>query len=230
MRLILCCFSFLFVQCHSQKNFMGTTLILKKDQTAEIKEISASFKLQSCGRKYLMIDGKSAGERAYCNLIATYKGKQLYFDSEQPLFFEIYQAVVTGINPWGVEERGIPANGCKVEVKISPAISFLQQYHWDVDSIVNEQKFTLPETFTGIPWYHYAAATKQINFNLETLHGKTVQLQKLQLKEKGKRSGKNFWAHIVIIDGKAITGWLSASVVAPGIAPLNMEKSKLSNW
>ena len=204
---------------------MDTTFILEKSKPVKVEEIDASFNLQTCGRIYL-----PSGERTYCGINVTCKNTQFYLDNKQPLFWEIYQASVIAINPWGTESYGLPAGSCKVEVRISPAVNFVRQYNWEVETIVNEQSFSFPETFTGIPWLHYAAATKQINFDLETLHGKTVRLQKIKLKEKGKRSGENVSAHIVIIDGKAITGWLSSPVLAPGIAPLNMEKSKLTNW
>ncbi len=229
MRLILCCFSILAMQCHSQTTFMGTTLILKKGELVKVKEIDGSFTLQNCGRKSVFTNGKQM-ERSYCNLTVIYNGEHLYLDNSKPIFLGIYQVRITGINPWNREEYGIPANGCKLEISISPAVNFLQQYEWTTEIIVNEQPFSFPKTFTGLPWIHYAAATKQINFDLETLHSKTVQLQKVKLKEKGKRSGESSFAHIVVIDDKAITGWLSSPVFTPGIAPLNMGKSKLANW
>ncbi|MES2776229.1 MAG: DUF4830 domain-containing protein [Bacteroidota bacterium] len=221
----------LAMQCQSQKPLMGTTVILTKGETAEIKELDASFTLQGCGRESFFSDGKHEGEMAYCDIKGLCKGQPFQLSTHNnPVFLGTYQAKIAGINPWGREEKGLPAGACKIEISISPAVGFLQKYQWAVAQIVDEQPFYIPDTLTGIPLYHYSYATSKIGFSLESLHGQTVQLQKLQLEEKGRRSGRNVFAHIVIVDDRAITGWLSSTSMAPGIGALNMDKSGLNNW
>ncbi|MEO7309041.1 MAG: DUF4830 domain-containing protein [Chitinophagaceae bacterium] len=210
---------------------MDTTITLTREKKVFIRQLDAEFTLISSGRKSYFQDGRQAGEMAYCEINVVYKGQKLIiYSNNEPLFLDSIQVSIIEINPWGAEEKGLPAGACKLKIAVSPAIAFLRKYNWTADTILNQTPLELPEILTGLPWYHYNIASTQIGIPLDSLRGKYGELQTIRLREKGPLSGQNLFAHIVIIDDKAVTGWLSAAEAAPGIGPLNMDQQQLKNW
>ena len=124
------------------------------------------------------------------------------------------------MNPWGVAAKDVPAGGCKLEITIAPAAAFAAKYGWHAVSFVNEHDFVVPEILTGLPWAMYDNASLRIGFSLASVKGQPLTIQKLMLQETDPRSNANLFAHIVLKDGVALTGWISTPTGVSGVRGL----------
>lgn len=218
--------------CSSQpKEFTEKKSVIASGKTVRIKELGISITNKGCGRKWIAENGKPESEIPYCELIIKHGDSSLFTSAAfAPLYIGEAQVRMDKINPWGREEDSVPAGGCRVVVRRSPAFVLLEKYGWSPEKMLGETQLQFPDTFKGLPFVPYASATQAIGFDINSLAGQILPVLKIQLKEKGKRSGTNIWAHIVMDDGEATTGWLSSQVSTPGLAPLNISKDKLGNW
>jgi hypothetical protein len=218
-----------FASCSSNsqtKLIMDKKIIVEDGKTVNIKEAGVSITNNGCGREW-----GDFGERAYYH-VRVKKGDSTYNMPErfQPLYIGELQLKVDKANVWHNMEDSVPPGACRIHIQRSPAFILLEKYGWTPKVLLDNSKFELPEKLTGIPFYHYASATLAAGYDLDQLAGQTVTLLKIKLAETGKRSGHNVWAHIIMENGEALTGWLSSQDMAPGIAALNIPKERFSAW
>ena len=208
------------------KSFMDQLIIVKSEETVQVKGAGLKITNNGCGREW-----GEFGERVYYR-IQVRKGDSTWQmpAHSDPLYIEDLQLTVDKANPWGREEDSVPPGGCRISIRRSPAFVLLEKYGWTPKKLLNQSEFELPEKLTGIPFYHYANATGAIGYDLDQLAGSKVTVLKIQLTETGKHSGHHVWAHIVMDGNEALTGWLSSQDMAPGIAPLNLDKTQLARW
>lgn len=205
---------------------MDKKIVVKHKETANVKEAGLSITNNGCGREW-----GDFGERIFYH-VQVKKGNSAYSLPEkfESLYIDDLQLKADKVNVWQREEDSVPAGACRILIQRSQAFIVLEKYGWTPQVLLDNSKFELPAKLTGIPFYHYASATLATGYDLNQLAGQTVTLLKIQLAETGKRSGYNVWAHIIMENGEALTGWLSSQDMAPGIAALNMSKEQLSAW
>ena len=208
------------------KTGMDKKIIVGKEKTVQVKEAGITITNEGVGREF----GES-GERPFYH-ISVKKGDSTYrFPQKfEALYVDDLQLQMDKVNPWEREEDSVPPGGCRIHIQRSPAFILLEKYGWAPKALLDNSKFELPEKLTGLPFYHYASATLATGYDLNQLAGRAVILLKIELAETGKRSGHNVWAHIIMENGEAVTGWLSSRSMAPGIAALNIPKERLSAW
>ncbi len=212
--------------CSAQKKSMelyNYTIILSPKQTKKVSGTDIILKLESCGRKW----DTHGEEWPFCDLYIKDKNADLRLSGlAGPIYIKTFIIKIIAINPWGVEENGIPAGGCKVNITTAPAVALLSKYQQEAIQLIDEDSIDIPKNCcTGLPFTLYAYAAEAIGFKLDSLAGKKLSMQKWKLKNIEKRSGRNYIA-IILMDneGKATTGWLSVppeSGMTPGLYPLN---------
>ena len=205
---------------------MDKKIIVEKEKTVQVKEAGLSITNEGVGREF-----GEFGERPFYH-ISVKKSDSIYRFPQQfeALYIGDLQLQMDKVNPWGAEEDSVPPGGCRIHIRRSPAFILLEKYGWTPKLLLDNSKFEVPAKLTGILFYHYAGATLATGYDLNQLAGETITLLKIELAETGTRSGHNVWAHIIMENGEAVTGWLSSRDMAPGIAALNISKERLSAW
>jgi len=102
--------------CMSQpERFTEKRLVIARTQTVRIEELDMSITNGGCGRKWIIEDGKAAGEKPYCDLVVTTKDSSWHFGSSfDPLYIKNLKLVIDKMNPWGSEEDSVPPGGCRI--------------------------------------------------------------------------------------------------------------------
>ncbi len=118
---ILFIISFLFVAItacmYPPKKFTEKRLVIASKETVRINELDMTITNNGCGRKWIVEDGKAAGERPYCELIVTTKDSTWHFGSSfDPLYIKNLKLLIDKMNPWGREEDSVPPGGCRIIV------------------------------------------------------------------------------------------------------------------
>lgn len=99
------------------KKFTEKRLVIASNQTVSIEDLNISITNAGCGRKWIVEDGKAAGERPYCDLLVKIKDSTWHFgDSFDPLYIKNLKLVIDKMNPWGREEDSVPPGGCRIIV------------------------------------------------------------------------------------------------------------------
>ena len=224
----------LFAACHSSNSQNRTIterkLVVASKETVKVKDLDLEITNKGCGRKWISEGDNPSYEQAYCDIIIKHKDTLLAVGTAENYYAGDIEIILDRMNPWGREEDSVPAGGLRLIIRRSPAFTLLEKYGWTPGKILMQSDIEFPDTIQGIPWSHYATCTKAIGYDLDSLAGGRYPILKIALREKGKRSGSVVWAHIVMDDGEAVTGWISSQKMAPGLAPLNFAKEKLGNW
>lgn len=99
------------------KKFTEKRLVIASKETVRINELDMSITNGGCGRKWIVEDGKAAGERAYCDLVVKTKDSTWHFGgSFDPLYIKNLKLVIDKMNPRGREEDSVPPGGCRIIV------------------------------------------------------------------------------------------------------------------
>ena len=99
------------------KKFTEKRLVIASKETVRINELDMTITNNGCGRKWIVEDGKAAGERPYCELTVKTKDSTWHFGSSfDPLYIKNLKLLIDKMNPWGREEDSVPPGGCRVIV------------------------------------------------------------------------------------------------------------------
>jgi hypothetical protein len=118
---ILFILSFLFVATiacmYPPKKFTEKRLVIANKETVRINELDMTITNNGCGRKWIVEDGRAAGERPYCDLLVKTKDSTWHFGgSFDPLYVKNLKLLIDKMNPWGREEDSVPPGGCRIIV------------------------------------------------------------------------------------------------------------------
>ncbi|MCA9781319.1 MAG: DUF4830 domain-containing protein [Candidatus Eremiobacteraeota bacterium] len=102
-----------------------------------------------------------------------------------------------------------------------PCKALLDKWGWKVEAETGSGPLEIPKKLTGLPFYHYQAASREAGLDLSPFGGQEAKLRTFLLTERGAEYGAKIFAHIAVKDGRVIGAWLSTDApVAPGIASL----------
>jgi|GEM_PF-6205209 len=204
------------------------TIILNPQDTIKAAHGAIKLRLKGCGRAFVS-DGKHFNhEKQYCDLLVIAKDgtETLIGHNPEPVYVGQLRIRITGINSWGRQEHGIPAGGCQVHIATAPAVLFLAQYEKQAKTWISSESMSVPKQgCVGLPYALYANASTKIGFDLNTLAGKTVEIQIWELNIQEKKSGGFYRAALLVDENKVLTGWIivpKESRPGSGIHPLNL--------
>lgn len=224
-------FSFFFlISCAIAKDkdmYYEKIITLPSKKLIELKEIGIKLELKECGRQSMFENGHQVGEQPYCRIyIQTEKDTFYLTNKQKDIFVKKYSIHLEDINPWGSEERGLPGYSVKIKINTAHSVMFVESFGWTVDYIISqEDSVSIPSSFGITPFPHYRSASIGVGSGLDSLTGKTLSIQRILLKEKTESD--IIYAHIIIDENRAYTGWISYSTKAFGVGSLKMNKDHL---
>ena len=111
------CFLSMAACMYPPKKFTERKLVIASKETVRINELDLTITNNGCGRKWVIEDGKAAGERPYCDLLVRTKDSTWHFgNSFDPLYIKNLKLVIDKMNPWGSMEDSVPPGGCRIFV------------------------------------------------------------------------------------------------------------------
>lgn len=206
---------------------LGEKFTLSKGESIAIGETDFRFVFDSV--EYEVLRATNGQEVHYYRLHINYKGeKKSEIIKENVVRIDAYD--IRCEPPYDKQEVAFTVTKATdaakpTDAKDAVAAKFVEKFGWHIDDAVKPSlaELDFPQSFSGLPFYHYQSASMASGVDMTPLLGKKVEMRRYTLKEKTTRSGQGFtmYVHLIIENGEVMGAWRTdSSASAPGISSM----------